>query len=285
MASKIQHAASPSIDTLLGQPNFRRTQPADQADGLRRLFSQRSLRFIPVVSNPFIAHGGVLIERLCSALELMELDTLLVDASERGGPPEELSSFDLAEGIEPLSSRVHYLAARGLPVRWVDSRGSTRGFLDAVVDAAPQSQVVLVHASAIEISRLFGRGDEGLSRPRPIVLCDDQPDAMTHAYAAMKVFAQRADWLSHDLLLCAPPGSTRAKAVADRLAHCADMFLGGVQHSCVRVDPAEPPTAAPSRALMGLVEASLTAAAVLGASEPEYAGLRSALPAPRLSMS
>ncbi len=285
MASKIAPAAAPSIDTLLGQPNFRRTQPADQADGLRRLFSQRSLRFIPVVSNPFIAHGGVLIERLCSALELMELDTLLVDASERGAAPEELASFDLAEGIEPLSARVHYLAARGLPVRWVDSRGSTRGFLDAVVDAAPQSQVVLVHASATEIARLFGRGDSGLSRPRPIVLCDDQPDAMTHAYAAMKVFAQRADWLSHDLLLCAPPDSPRAQAVADRLAHCADMFLGGVQHSSVRVDPAEPPTAVPSRALMGLVETALSAAAVLAAGEQEHAGLRSALPAPRLSMS
>ncbi|MGY0195590.1 flagellar biosynthesis protein [Leptothrix sp. BB-4] len=285
MASKSKPAAPPSIDTLLGQPSFRRTQPADQADGLRRLFSQRSLRFIPVVSNPFVAHGGVLIERLCSALELMELDTLLVDASERGAPPEELSSFDLAEGIEPLSARVHYLAARGLPVRWVDSRGSTRGFLDAVVDAAPQSQVVLVHASAVEIARLFGRGDEGLSRPRPIVLCDDQPDAMTHAYAAMKVFAQRADWLSHDLLLCAPPESPRAQAVADRLSHCADMFLGGVQHSCVRVDPAEPPTAVPTRGLMALVEASLQSAAVLMASEHEHAGLRSALPAPRLSIS
>jgi len=126
-------------------PPFRRTQPADQADGLRRLFSSRSIRFIPVVSNPFIAHGGVLIERLCSALEALQLDTLLVDASERGGPPKELANFDLSEGIEVLSDRVSYLAARGLPVRWVDSRGSTRGFLDAVVDVAPSSQVVLVH--------------------------------------------------------------------------------------------------------------------------------------------
>jgi hypothetical protein len=99
------------------------------------------------------------------------------------------------------------------------------------------------------------------------------------------VFAQRADWLSHDLLLCAPPESPRAKAVADRLSHCADMFLGGVQHSCVRVDPAEPPTAVPSRALMGLVEAALGAAAVLTAGEHEHVGLRSALPSPRLSMS
>jgi hypothetical protein len=265
-------------------PPFRRTQPADQADGLRRLFSSRSIRFIPVVSNPFIAHGGVLIERLCSALEALQLDTLLVDASERGGPPKELANFDLSEGIEVLSDRVSYLAARGLPVRWVDSRGSTRGFLDAVVDVAPSSQVVLVHGSAVELARLFGRGDEGLSRPRPVVLCDDQPEAMTHAYAALKVFAQRADWLSHDLLLCAPPKSPRATSVADRLSHCADMFLGGVQHSWVQIDPAESPTAAPSRSLVRMVEASLGAAAAFAVGETDYAGLRSALPAPRVAM-
>jgi flagellar biosynthesis protein FlhG len=268
---------SPKLPTIANL----RPQPADQADGLRRMFSSRSLRVIPVVSNPFIAHGGVLIERLCSALEALDLHTLLVDASERGGPPKELASFDLAEGIEPLSDKVSYLAARGLPVRWVDSRGSTRAFLDAVVDAAPNSQVVLVHGSAVEIARLFGRGDEGLSRPRPVVLCDDRPESMTHAYAALKVFAQRADWLCHDLLLCAPPDSSRADAVAERLSQCADMFLGGVQRSWVRVDPAEPPTAAPSAGLVTMVEDLLGAAAVFAAGESEYASLRSALPAQR----
>jgi hypothetical protein len=263
---------------------MRRTQPVDQADGLRRLFSSRALRFIPVVSNPFIAHGGVLIERLCSALETMQLDTLLVDASERGNPPKELASFDLSEGIEVLSDRVSYLAARGLPVRWVDSYGSTRGFLDAVVDAAPSSQVVLVHASAVEIARLFGRGDEGYSRPRPLVLCDDQPEAVTHAYCALKLLAQRADWLSHDLLMCTPPRSPRAASVAQRLSHCVETFLGGVQHSWVPVDPAEPPANAPSPALLTMVEALLGAAAAVAVGETDYAGLRSALPAQRLSM-
>ncbi|MEY8875020.1 MAG: flagellar biosynthesis protein [Leptothrix sp. (in: b-proteobacteria)] len=275
----------PTLSAPFGaMASFRRSQPADQADGLRRLFSPRSLRFIPVVSNPFIAHGGVLIERLCSALEAMDQHTLLVDASERGGPPKELTSFDLAEGLEPLSDKVSYLAARGLPVRWVDSRGSTRSFLDAVVDAAPNSQVVLVHGSAIEIARLFGRGDEGLSRPRPIVLCDDRPDAMTHAYAAMKVLAQRADWRCHDLLMCAPPDSTQATSVADRLSQCADLFLGGVQRAWVQVDPAEAPTAMPTKNLLTMVEASLAAAAVFAAAEIDPASLRSALPASRQSM-
>jgi flagellar biosynthesis protein FlhG len=266
-------------------PRFRRTMPTDQADGLRRLFASRAVRFVPVVSNPFIAHGGVLIERLCSVLEEMDLDTLLVDASERGGPPKELASFDLAEGIEPLSTRVSYLAARGLPVRWVDSRGSTRAFLDAVVDAAPGSQVVLVHGTAVEIVRMFGRGDLGLSRPRPVVLCDTGAEALKHAYAALKIFAQRADWLTHDLLIAAPPASAQGRTVAHALADCTDRFLGGVQHAAVVIDPAEAPTAAPARALVQLVEFLLEAAAVFDSEDLQpaapRAAQRSALPSPR----
>jgi hypothetical protein len=259
-------------------PPFRRTQPADQADGLRRLFGSRSRCFIPLVSNPFVTHGGVLIERLCTVLDELQLNTLLVDASERGSLPKELTGFDLSEGLEPLSDRVHYLAARGLPVQWVDSRGSTRAFLDALTEAAPQAEVILVHASAIELARLFGRGDQGLSRPRPILLCDDRAEAMTHAYAALKTLAQRADWLAHDLLMCAPPASPRAPLVADRLANCADMFLGGVQHGWVQIDPAESPTARPAAELVAMVEASLLTAAVFTHGDTGYGGLRLALP-------
>lgn len=268
-------------------PRFRRTMPADQADGLRRLFATRAARFVPIVSNPFIVHGGVLIERICSVLEEMDLETLLVDASERGGPPRELAEFDLAEGIEALSSHVSYLAARGLPVRWVDSRGSTRAFLDAVVAAAPASQVVLVHGTAVDLVRLFGRGEGDLTGPRPVLLCDDRPESVTHAYAALKIFAQRADWRAHDLLMCTAPGGARAEMVASRLAYCADHFLGGVQHAFVQVDPTEPPTAAPSRSMVLLVEGLLESAAAftagLSAGEAtSFAGSPgAALPSPR----
>lgn len=259
----------------------KKLNPTDQADGLRRLFAPRTVRFVPVVSNPFIAFGGVLIERLCTVLEDLGLHTLLVDASERGGPPKELTGFDLAEGIEPLSHRVSYLAARGLPVRWVDSRGSTRSFLDSVAEASPDAEVVLVHGSAIEMSRLFGRGDDGLSRPCPVLLCDDRPEAMTHAYAALKILSQRADWLSHELLLCAPPHSSQAGVVADRLSHCADLFLGGVQRACVCVDPAEQPTDAPSHELVDLARRLLADAAVYTLPDVTRAGLRTALPSPQ----
>lgn len=246
----------------------RRTQPGDQADGLRRLFAARAVRFLPVVSNPFVAHGGVLVERLCSALEALDQHTLLVDASERGGPPRENHGHDLGTSIEPLSERVSYLAARGLPVRWVDAGGSTRAFLHAVLDAAPRSQAVVVHGSAIELARLFGRGDQGLTRPRPIVLCDDRTESMTHAYAALKVLATRVDWMAHDLLMCAPPQSPTARLIVERLGHCTDLFLGGVRHDMVQIDPGEPPTARPSAALVAMVEASLSAASAFILPEP-----------------
>jgi hypothetical protein len=251
-----------------------RTPPVDQADGLRRLFASRTLRFVPVVSNPFIAFGGVLIERLCSALTGMQQQVLVVDAAERAPKPLELAHIDLADGIESLANGVSYLAAAGLPVRHADSRGSTRGFLDAVADAAPFAQVVLVHASALELARLFGRGDAVVPPPRPLLFCDDRPEGMTHAYTSMKLLATRAQWLSHDLLMCAAAGSPRAPQVAQRLSHCAENFLGGVLRAWVSVDPAEPAAAEPSAELARLVRELLAAAPPHTATEhSQYGGL------------
>lgn len=258
-----------------------RTPPVDQAAGLRRLFAGRTLRFVPVVSNPFIAFGGVLIERLCSALAEMQMHVLVVDAAERAPQPLELTQFDLGEGLESLSPHVSYLAAPGLPVRYADNRGSTRAFLDAVADAAPYAQVVLVHAGAMDLVRLFGRGDALVPPPRPLLFCDDRPEGMTHAYTSMKLLATRAQWLAHDLLLCAAAGSPRAPQVAQRLAHCAENFLGGVLRAWVSVDPAEPAAAAPSPELAHLVRELVAAAPPHTATEnSQYGALQTALPVP-----
>jgi flagellar biosynthesis protein FlhG len=258
-----------------------RAEPMDQAAGLRRLFAGRTLRFVPVVSNPFVAQGGVLIERLCSTLDDLGLSTLVVDASEQSAAPRELARFDLAEGIEPLCSGINYLAARGLPVRFVDPTGSTRGFLDAVADAAPSHHVVLVHAGALELARMFGRGNDGLTPPRPVLLCDESPEAMTHAYAALKIMAQRAQWRVHDLLMCAAPQSAQGRAVVDRLAHCADLFLGGAQRRWVAVDPVEAASTTPSPELSAMVRDLVAAAARYSATDSQFAALarHAALPA------
>ena len=225
--------------------------PQDQAHGLRRLFAQTRVRLVPVVSNPHMAFGGVLLERLCTALAEQDARVLLVDAAERSPQPQELAVISLAECIEQLSPKVSYMAARGLPLRFVDAHGSTAGFLQAIVDAAPETDVLLVHASASEQCRLFARQTICLPT-RPLLLADDRPASVTHAYAAMKLMTLRAKTMVYHLLLGAAPSSPRAGRIAEQLAGCADIFLGSVLQGWTQIDPAGNATDAVPRALQHL---------------------------------
>jgi hypothetical protein len=247
-------SASEMSDQLSSRP-----QPLDQADGLRRLFAQPRACLVPVVSNPNVAFGGVMLERLCTAFAEHGKHTLVVDASERASQHAEMALLDLAGCIEPLSARVSYLAARGLPLRFVDSTGSTASFLRAIGDAAPHCDVVLVHASASDLCRLFARTPEA-QRVRPLLLADDRPASVTHAYAAMKLMVQRAGLVVHDLLLGAAPQSPRSERIAMQIATCADDFLGAVLRDWVQIDPACHATDAPTPELRRLVREQLRAA-------------------------
>ena len=241
-----------------------RPLPIDQADGLRRLFAHCRVCLVPVVSNPFVAFGGVMLERLCTAFAEHGKHTLVVDAAERANEPSEMALLDLAECIEPLSAQVSYLAARGLPLRFVDSTGSTASFLQAVLEAAPHCDVVLVHASASDLCRLFPRSAtavrDGSAKCRPLLLADDRPASVTHAYAAMKLLTQRAGLVVHDLLLGAAKQSPRSGRIAAQLATCADDFLGAVLRDWVRIDPASDATKAPTPELRRLVREQLDSA-------------------------
>jgi len=244
-----------------------RPMPLDQADGLRRLFAHSRVCVVPVVSNPNVAFGGVMLERLCTAFAEHGKHTLVVDAGERGGEPSELALLDLAEGIERLSPQVSYLAARGLPIRHVDASGSTAPFLRAVLEAAPECDVVLMHANASDLCRMFARSRSGVhaeaeavATPRPLLLADDRPSSVTHAYAAMKLLTQRAGLVVHDLLLGAAPQSPRSERIAMQIATCADDFLGAVLRDWVQIDPACNATDAPTAPLRRLVREQLRTA-------------------------
>lgn len=226
----------------------------DQAEGLRQLFAHSRARFIPLVSNPHVAFSGVMLERLSTACAELGRHTLVVDAAERSPAPREFSLLELAEGIEPLTPQMSYLAARGLPIRFVDANGSTAGFLQALAEAAPQAGVVLVHAAAADLARMFAR-----RMVRPLLLADDRPDSVTHAYASLKLLAQRAGLMAHDLLLAAAPHSPRAARIGSHLARCADDFIGAVLHDCVQIDPATAATEPASPALRRLVRSLLDA--------------------------
>lgn len=228
--------------------------PQDQAAGLRQLFSGTHTRFVPVVSNPHVPVSGVMLERLATACNELGTSALVVDAGELSPAPRELAALDLAEAIEHLSPQVAYLAARGLPISYVDARGSTAGFLHALSDAAPQAGVVLVHAGANELARLFTRRSV-----RCLLLASDHPDSVTHAYASLKLLAMRAGLMAYDLLLAADSRSPRAERIAHHLARCADDFIGAVLHDSLRVDPAVPATRPAGSALRVFVQALLQA--------------------------
>ncbi len=226
----------------------------DQAHGLRQMFAHARTRVIPIVSNPHLAFGGVALERLCTALGELGLHTLVVDADDRAPAPLEWSMLEVADGIEQLAPRMSYLAARGLPLRFVDAHGSTAGFLDAVAEAAPHAGVVLVHANAYDLCRLFAQ-----RAVRPLLLADDRPNAVTHAYASMKLLASRAALMAYDLLLTASASSPRTERIAAQLSRCADIYLGAVLHDWAQIDPADDSTEVPSVALRRLVRALLAA--------------------------
>jgi flagellar biosynthesis protein FlhG len=250
----------------------RRAQPEDQADGLRRLFSARTARFIPVVANPFVVHEPMLVRQICAALEQLGLYILLVDV--RGQPcpgvPVVRAGVSLGERLAVLSDRTASLSLPGLS--GMGSAGC-RGVLRTVLEAAPLSQAVVVHGPADVLVSLFAAGDAALSVPRPLVLCDTRPESMTHAYAALKQLSLQARWSTHDLLLSAAAGSADLQRVKDRLAQAAALFLGGVRHDAIPLDPAViAPNTPATASLMAFMESSLEAAAALVPPDPRRPG-------------
>jgi flagellar biosynthesis protein FlhG len=221
----------------------------DQAAGLRRLFGGRRQRHLVLVQNPFVEPPELVIDRLCAALGALGLHTLVVDAADGAPPPREMALLDLAACIEPMAPDVSYLAARGLPIRHVDSRGRCTAFLDALAVAAPQADVVLVHAGTSDLARLFA------TQPvRPLLQAADSPRSLTEAYAALKRLAQRPGWLSHDVLLLADPRGPRTGRIGESIASCAERFLGAAVHDVVVLDPTGPLT---QGSLMQLLRAQL----------------------------
>jgi hypothetical protein len=252
--------------------------PLDQADGLRRLFGHSRMRFVPVVSNPNMAFAGAMLERLCTAFNELGLRTLVIDASERAPAPHELAVLDIGECIEPLCAQVSYLAARGLPLRFVDTHGGTGAMLQTIADATNDFEVAVVHASASELCRLFSR-----RAIRPLLLADDRPDSVTHAYAAMKLMSTRAGFMVYELMLGAADNSPRAERIVERLASCADDFLGAVVRDFAQVDPAsdatEPAPDELRRLARELLAVAVSAAGEDGDAASTYGPL-STLPAP-----
>ncbi len=244
--------------------------PLDQADGLRRMFAGQRQRILPLAANPHVAFSGVVLERITAALVDEGQRVLLVDAASTSPAPHELARFELSQAIERLSPQVGYLAARGLPLAHVDTRGSASAFLDALSLADPQADAIVLHADPAHLARLLMR-----RHVRPMLIGADEPESIKHAYAACKLLAQRCQLMTFDLLLAAEPGSRRLPGIAGSLASCADGFLGALLHDWAVIDPATDVAEAPPADLVRLLRAQLALD-----DESHAAGWRPAAAAP-----
>ena len=229
-----------------------RPMPLDQADGLRRMFAGRRRHVLAVVANPYVAFSGVVLDRLAAVLSAPGRRVLVVDASSASPPPHELAALELASCIEAVSPQVDYLPAAGLPLSYVDTRGCAGRFIDALQRAAPQADIIVLHADAQDLARIFKR-----RAARPLLIGADHPESIKHAYAGAKLLAARCALLSFDLLLVASPQSPRVASIALSLAGCAEQFLGAVMCHSALIDPAGDPAASADAELAALVAAQL----------------------------
>ena len=226
--------------------------PLDQADGLRRLFAGRGCRVLALVANPHVAFGGLVLDRVAAVLAALGREVLVVDAADSSPAAHELARLDLAAGIERVAPRVAYLPARGLPLAHVDTRGSSAAFIDALQAAAPDAEVLLLHADAADLARLLKR-----RALRPLLLGADHPESIKHAYASCKLLVQRCSLMSYDLLLAASKLSPRATDIAASLGSCADGFLGAALRGWALIDPAGDPAETADEPLARLLDAQL----------------------------
>lgn len=226
--------------------------PADQASGLRRLFGAARRHLMPVVANPFVPASQALLQALTAALVAQGRRVLVVDAAAGSPLPHESALFDLAAGVEPLHAQVSYLAARGIPLAHVDTHGRAAGFIDAAWDAEPAADLMLLHAEPADLARMLERRGS-----RPVLLAADRPESVKHAYACCKLLVQRAGLMGFDLVLSARRDSRRAAAIVDRLASCADAFLGAVLQAAATIDPLGDTLASRDPALVQLVAGQL----------------------------
>ena len=211
----------------------RNPPPTDQADGLRRMFAACQGVLVPVVANPHVEHHGAVLARLASVFAEQGLNTLVVDAADTAPEPGELAFIDLGACVEPLAPQLAYLAARGLPMQFVDTRGSCATFVPRMMSVVQDIDVVVMHAEARVLARMLG--DQAL---RPVLLASNVGESITHAYAALKLLVQRLGLMSFDLVMPSNTGrGPTPSQVAHRVSDCADRFLGAALHDTATIDP------------------------------------------------
>lgn len=258
LAQPMPTPPTPSLQPLLPTPvpssadATTATPVTDQADGLRRLFAHKPLQSIALMANPFVVWSGVALERLAAQCQALGHRVLVVDAADTSPQAPESAALGLAGCIDRLPSGAFYLAARGLPRSYVDTRGGATRLLDELAQACPEADTLLVHAEMTDLARIFkGR------TLRPLLLAADQVDSLKHAYAGWKLLAQRCQWLTADLMLLAAAQGARNSAISSSLAQTADRYFGGLLIGTAVLDPMDSDNPQQAEALAQLLISQL----------------------------
>jgi hypothetical protein len=248
--------------------------PADQASGLRRLFGAPRRR-------PAAAGRQPLRARPARPARNAGRGAGAAGPPGAGGRRRQHRAgaardglFDLAAGVERLHEQISYLAARGVPLAHVDTHGSAAAFVDAAFDAAPQADVVLLHADPADLARMLGR------RAAPAAAGADRPESIKQAYACCKLLAQRCGLMTFDLLLCArrrnrAPSHRRAPGQLRR--HLPGRRAARLGRGRPAVRPATPPrrrAGAPAARAAGAWTTSPTPCLPAGSPRARPAGRR-----------
>jgi hypothetical protein len=197
----------------------------DQAHGLRRLFSYHAVHLLPVVANPCLPGSPALLEGLCQGLAAQGLHTLVVDAVPGGGldiADALTRDLDLGQWIVDADALTSVLAVGPTLASFGQVEGAPSLLFESLREAVPSADVVMFHADANTLAGLFRA-----RRVRPLVLAGDDPQALTHAYASIKILALSAGLRRHAVVLDTGAPVSGTCPAATSLVRCVRDFLDG----------------------------------------------------------
>ena len=215
----------------------------DQAEGLRRLFVEDVRRMIALVSCGEQQEGAELLAHLAAMLAAQGKRVLMLDESLSAGkshvalsvtPAHDLDDvlnedLEIENVITPTAWNVDLIAGGGRARTLTRPRMEARiGLVNAFYRLAGRYDVVLINTGSDPIQR---RPSFAWACQDVIVLCDDQPEAMTQAYAQIKSLHQAGERRFHLLFdvideAVAQAMFRRVASVSRRHLHLMPTYLG-----------------------------------------------------------
>jgi flagellar biosynthesis protein FlhG len=206
---------------------------ADQASGLRRLFSRRDLRVLPVVVDPCDAQHSTFVVNLAAALSRIGRRTLLLDG-DRAMIAAQLglkARYDLLHVISG-EFRLHDVAMQAADGFWVlpaaralaqlvRERSSPAALFGGFARLAQPFDTVLACAGAEIVAPLMAREGKEV-----VLVCGTGAEDVALLYARLKSLCKVYGLTSFRVFYNRTPSTAAAADCHERLAGAAGRFLG-----------------------------------------------------------